>query len=156
MAAGAHAFETGRTPALRFESLPATRDPRWVKWTVLSLSLAFFLLFLLLPLLAVFAEAFRKGWQTYVAALVEPDALSAIRLTLLAAAIAVPLNLVFGVAAAWAIAKFDFRGKHLLITFIDLPFSVSPVIAGLIYVLVFGGPPGQWPGSWPAPRAAPE
>jgi sulfate transport system permease protein len=146
MAAGAQAFETGRTAALRFESLPATRDPRWVKWTVLSLSLAFFLLFLLLPLVAVFAEAFRKGWQTYVVALVEPDALSAIRLTLLAATIAVPLNLVFGVAAAWAIAKFDFPGKHLLITFIDLPFSVSPVIAGLIYVLVFGAQ--GWFGPW--------
>ena len=85
-------------------------------------------------------EALRRGWSVYLAALVEPDALSAIRLTLLIAAIAVPLNLVFGVAAAWAITKFDFRGKQLLITFIDLPFSVSPVIAGLVFVLVFGAP----------------
>jgi sulfate transport system permease protein len=86
----------------------------------------------------VFWEALRKGWQVYLAAIVEPDALSAVRLTLVAAAISVPLNLVFGFAAAWAIAKFDFRGKNLLLTLIDLPFSVSPVIAGLIYVLVFG------------------
>ena len=104
------------------------------------------MLFLLLPLVAVFAEALRKGWSVYLAALVEPDALSAIRLTLLTAAIAVPLNLVFGVAAAWAIAKFDFRGKQLLITLIDLPFSVSPVISGLIYVLLFGAQ--GWFGPW--------
>src|SRR3546814_6494250 len=87
-------------------------------------------LFLFVPLFAVFAEAFRKGWDSYIAAIVEPDALAAIRLTLLTAAIAVPLNLVFGVSAAWCIAKFDFRGKNLLITLIDLPFSVSPVISG--------------------------
>lgn len=132
--------------AARFEAKPATRDPRWVKYTILVLSLGFFTLFLLMPLIAVFVEAFRKGWMTYLAALTEPDALSAVRLTLLAAAIAVPLNLVFGISAAWAIAKFDFPGKHLLITFIDLPFSVSPVIAGLIYVLVFGAQ--GWFGSW--------
>jgi sulfate transport system permease protein len=98
------------------------------------------------PLVAVFVEALRKGWATYLAALVDEDALSAIRLTLLATAIAVPLNLVFGVSAAWAIAKFDFRGKNLLLTLIDLPFSVSPVIAGLIYMLVFGlqGWFGEW------------
>ena len=111
-----------------------------------TLALGFFALFLLLPLIAVFVEALRKGWAAYLAALVEPDAVSAIRLTLLTAAIAVPLNLVFGVAAAWAITKFDFRGKQLLITFIDLPFSVSPVIAGLIYVLVFGAQ--GWFGPW--------
>jgi sulfate transport system permease protein len=91
-----------------------------------------------MPLIAVFVEAFRKGWDTYLAALIEPDALSAIKLTLIAAAIAVPLNLSFGVAAAWAITKFEFPGKQVLITLIDLPFSVSPVVAGLIYVLVFG------------------
>jgi sulfate transport system permease protein len=91
-------------------------------------------------------EALRKGWGTYLTALTDPDALSALRLTLLAAVIAVPLNLVFGVAAAWAIAKFEFRGKHVLITLIDLPFSVSPVIAGLVYVLVFGAQ--GWFGSW--------
>jgi sulfate/thiosulfate transport system permease protein len=130
----------------RFEANVATRDPRWVKLFVLGVGLTFFALFLVLPLVAVFVEALRKGWGTYLAALVEPDATAAIRLTVLAAAIAVPLNLVFGVAAAWAIAKFDFRGKQLLITLIDLPFSVSPVVAGLIYVLVFGAQ--GWFGSW--------
>jgi sulfate transport system permease protein len=132
--------------ATRFESKAATRESAAIKWTILGLSLAFFTVFLLLPLVAVFAEALRKGWETYWTALVEPDALSAIKLTLLAAAIAVPLNLSFGVAAAWAIAKFEFRGKGLLTTFIDLPFSVSPVVAGLIYVLVFGAQ--GWFGPW--------
>lgn len=132
--------------ASRFESNLATRDAPWVKYVVLGVGLSYFALFLLLPLIAVFLEAFRKGWEAYIAALVEPDALSAIRLTLLAAAISVPLNLVFGVAAAWAIAKFDFPGKQLLITFIDLPFSVSPVVAGLIYVLIFGAQ--GWFGPW--------
>jgi sulfate/thiosulfate transport system permease protein len=132
--------------AARFEANMATRDPGWVKGLVLVLSLGFFTTSLLLPLLAVFVEAFRRGWAVYIAALVEPDAVSAIRLTLLTAAIAVPLNLVFGIAAAWAITKFDFRGKQLLITFIDLPFSVSPVIAGLIYILVFGAQ--GWLGPW--------
>jgi sulfate/thiosulfate transport system permease protein len=98
------------------------------------------------PLAAVFIEAFKKGWDVYVAAIVEPDAVSAIKLTLIAAGISVPLNLVFGVAAAWAIAKFDFHGKNLLLTLIDLPFSVSPVISGLIYVLVFGLQ--GWLGHW--------
>ncbi len=130
----------------RHEANAATREPAWVKWSILGVSLAFFAVFLLMPLVAVFVEAFRKGWDTYLAALIEPDALSAIKLTLIAAAISVPLNLVFGVAAAWAITKFDFRGKHLLITFIDLPFSVSPVVAGLIYVLVFGAQ--GWFGPW--------
>ena len=130
----------------RYEANAATREPAWVKWSILGVSLAFFAVFLLMPLVAVFVEAFRKGWDTYLAALIEPDALSAIKLTLIAAAISVPLNLVFGVAAAWAITKFDFRGKHLLITFIDLPFSVSPVVAGLIYVLVFGAQ--GWFGPW--------
>ena len=124
--------------AARFETRSATREPTWVKWTIIGVSLTFFTLFLLMPLIAVFFEAFRKGWETYFAALVEPDALSAIKLTVIAAAIAVPLNLSFGVSAAWAITKFEFRGKQLLITLIDLPFSVSPVVAGLIYVLVFG------------------
>lgn len=130
----------------RFEAQAATREAAWVKWLIVGVSLAFFAVFLLLPLAAVFAEALRKGWQTYWAALAEPDALAAVKLTLLAAAIAVPLNLTFGVAAAWAIAKFEFRGKHFLITLIDLPFSVSPVIAGLIYVLVFGAQ--GWFGPW--------
>ncbi|MFN7694133.1 MAG: sulfate ABC transporter permease subunit CysW [Burkholderiales bacterium] len=130
----------------KFQDNPATREQPWVRWTILGLSLSFFVLFLILPLAAVFTEALRKGWSVYVAALLEPDAVSALKLTLLAAAIAVPLNLVFGVSAAWAITKHDFRGKHLLLTFIDLPFSVSPVVAGLIYVLLFGAQ--GWFGEW--------
>jgi sulfate transport system permease protein len=129
-----------------FESRSATRDPNWVKWLILGASLSFFFVFIALPLLAVFVEALRKGWTAYFQALAEPDALSAIELTLIAASIAVPLNLVFGVAASWAIAKYQFYGKHLLTTLIDLPFSVSPVIAGLIYVLVFGAQ--GWFGEW--------
>ena len=124
----------------------ATTEPAWVRRLLIGTALAFLSLFLFVPLVSVFAEAFKKGWDVYVAAITEPDAVSAIWLTLTAAVIAVPLNLVFGVAAAWAIAKFDFRGKSVLLTFIDLPFSVSPVIAGLIYVLVFGlqGWFGEW------------
>jgi sulfate/thiosulfate transport system permease protein len=130
----------------KFEARPATSEPAWLKWTIVGVSLTFFTLFLLLPFIAVFVEAFRKGWPTYINALSDPDALSAIRLTLLAAAISLPLNLVFGIAAAWAVAKFEFTGKQLLTTFIDLPFSVSPVIAGLAYVLVFGAQ--GWFGPW--------
>jgi len=130
----------------RFETRAATRDPAWVKWTLVGLGVSYFALFLLLPLISVFAEALRKGWEVYFAAIVEPDAIASIKLTLLAAVIAVPLNVVFGVAAAWAVAKFDFRGKQILITLIDLPFSVSPVVAGLIYVLVFGL--NGWFGGW--------
>ncbi|VCU68990.1 Sulfate transport system permease protein CysW [Pigmentiphaga humi] len=113
-------------------------EPSWVRGLILAVSLGFLTLFLLLPLVAVFAEALKKGWELYAEALVEPDALAAIRLTLLVAAIAVPLNLVLGVAAAWAITRFEFRGKQFLVTLIDLPFSVSPVVAGLVYVLLFG------------------
>lgn len=130
----------------RFERSSATRDSALVKTLALTLSLGFFGIFLLLPLFSVFAEALHKGWVFYFNALTEQDTWSAIKLTLIAAGIAVPLNLVFGVVASWAIAKFDFRGKHLLITLIDIPFSVSPVIAGLIYVLVFGAQ--GWFGSW--------
>lgn len=125
---------------------PAINEPVWVKVTLILVALAFLTIFLFVPLAAVFSEAFRKGVDLYFEALKEPDALSAIKLTLIAAAIAVPLNLVFGVAAAWAIAKHEFRGKNLLITFIDLPFAVSPVIAGLIYVLLFGMQ--GWFGPW--------
>jgi sulfate/thiosulfate transport system permease protein len=135
-----------RYNASRFESNPAARDVGWVRTLVLLLSLAFFGIFLLMPLFAVFVEAFRKGWTTYFAALTDDDAVSAIKLTLLTAAIVVPFNLVFGIAAAWAITKFEFRGKQLLTTLIDLPFSVSPVIAGLIYVLIFGAQ--GWLGPW--------
>jgi sulfate transport system permease protein len=117
-----------------------------VRRLLIAVALAFLTVFLFVPLIAVFVEALKKGVDVYLAAISEPDAVSAIKLTLLAAAISVPLNLVFGIAAAWSIAKFDFRGKNLLLTFIDLPFSVSPVIAGLIFVLVFGlqGWLGEW------------
>jgi len=124
----------------------ATTEPAWVRRTLIGAALVFLTLFLFVPLLTVFVEAFKKGWEVYVASIVEPDALSAIKLTLIAAAISVPMNLAFGVAAAWCIAKFDFRGKNLLLTLIDLPFSVSPVISGLIYMLIFGlqGWFGEW------------
>ncbi len=124
----------------------ATQEPRWVRWTLISIALLFLTLFLFIPLISVFYEAFKKGVEVYVAAITDPDALSAIKLTLTVAAIAVPLNMIFGIAAAWAIAKFEFRGKNLLITLIDLPFSVSPVVSGLIYVLVFGLQ--GWLGPW--------
>ncbi|WP_101049138.1 sulfate ABC transporter permease subunit CysW [Macromonas nakdongensis] len=123
-----------------------TTESAWVRRALTGLALAFMFLFLVLPLAAVFTEALRKGLDAYWEALKEPDAWSAIRLTLLTAAVAVPLNLVFGVAAAWAIAKYEFRGKSFLTTLIDLPFSVSPVVAGLIYVLVFGAQ--GWLGPW--------
>jgi sulfate transport system permease protein len=116
----------------------AVTETASVRWMLISGALLFLLLFLLLPLISVFFEALRNGIGTYVDALTEPDAIAAIKLTLIAAGISVPLNLVFGVAAAWAVAKFEFRGKSLLITLIDLPFSVSPVVAGLIYLLMFG------------------
>jgi len=124
----------------------ATTEPAWVRRTLIGAALVFLTLFLFVPLLTVFVEAFKKGWEVYLASIVEPDALSAIKLTLIAAAISVPMNLAFGVAAAWCIAKFDFRGKNLLLTLIDLPFSVSPVISGLIYMLIFGlqGWFGEW------------
>lgn len=124
----------------------AITEPRWMQCALIALAGAFLLLFLLMPLVAVFAEALRGGIDTYLKALVEPDTLAAVRLTLLTAAIAVPLNLVFGVTAAWCIAKYDFKGKSLLISLIDLPFSVSPVVAGLIYVLLFGQQ--GWLGPW--------
>ena len=123
-----------------------TTEPAWVKWTLIGVALAFVFLFLLLPLAAVFTEALRKGIPAFLEAFQEPDAWSAIRLTLITAAVAVPLNLVFGVAAAWAIAKYEFRGKAFLTTLVDLPFSVSPVVAGLIYVLMFGA--HGWFGPW--------
>ena len=116
----------------------ATTESLWVRITLISIALTFLALFLVLPLVVVFKEAFTKGIGVYLAAVSEPAALHAIKLTLIAAAIAVPCNLIFGLAAAWAIAKFDFRGKQFVITLIDLPFAVSPVIAGLIYMLLFG------------------
>lgn len=124
----------------------ATGERAWARWTLITIALAFLAFFLFIPLVAVFYEALKKGVDLYWEALIEPDALAAIRLTLLVAAISVPLNVVFGVAAAWAVAKFEFRGKQLLTTLIDLPFSVSPVISGLIYVLMFGAQ--GWFGPW--------
>ena len=132
-------------PSTRRAQAGTTEAP-WVRFTLIGLALAFLALFLLLPLAAVFTEALRKGWDAYLAGLAEPDAWSAIRLTLLTAVIAVPLNLVFGVAAAWCIAKYEFKGKAFLTTLIDLPFSISPVVAGLMYVLVFGA--NGWFGPW--------
>ena len=131
---------------LQSKAFSQIHEPRWVKVALISVALAFMFLFLILPLATVFTEALRKGFDAYWAALQEPDAWSAIRLTLLTAAIAVPLNLVFGIAAAWAIAKYEFRGKAFLTTLVDLPFSVSPVVAGLIYVLMFGAQ--GWFGPW--------
>jgi sulfate transport system permease protein len=133
-------------PAVRSARRPVTTESPWVRRLLIGVALLFLALFLVLPLAAVFAEALRKGFGAYVDALKEPDAWSAIELTLITAVIAVPLNLVFGVAAAWCIAKFEFRGKAFLTTLIDLPFSVSPVVAGLMYVLVFGS--NGWFGSW--------
>ena len=130
----------------KIASSRALSEPAWLRWLLIALALAFLSVFLFVPLAAVFTEALRKGFGAYIGAVTEPDALAAIRLTLIAAAVAVPLNLIFGVAAAWAIAKFEFRGKSILTTLIDLPFAVSPVIAGLIYVLIFGlqGWFGEW------------
>ncbi len=124
----------------------ATHDAAWVRWTLTTVALLFLGFFLVLPLVAVFAEALRHGLRAYLASFKDPDALASIKLTLLTAAIAVPANLVFGVSAAWLIAKFNFRGKSVLTTLIDLPFAVSPVISGLIYVLVFGLQ--GWFGPW--------
>jgi len=124
----------------------STTEPLWLRALLLSLALGFLFLFLFVPLAAVFTEALRKGIDAYFAAFDDPNFWAAIKLTLIATAVAVPLNLVFGLAAAWTIARFDFRGKSILLTLIDLPFAVSPVIAGLIYVLVFGMQ--GWFGEW--------
>ncbi len=125
---------------------PATAEPLWLKLLLIGVALTFLTLFLLLPLVIVFGEAFAKGWQVYVASITEPAAAHAIKLTLLAALIAVPCNVIFGLGASWAIAKFQFRGKQLLITLIDLPIAVSPVIAGLCFMLLFGA--RGWWGEW--------
>jgi sulfate transport system permease protein len=127
-------------------SLNPVTEPRVVRWLLTGIALAFLALFLVVPLAAVFVQAFAKGVGYYFESLKDPDAWSAIKLTLTTAVIAVPLNIAFGLAASWAIAKFDFRGKALLTTLIDLPFSVSPVISGLIYVLMFGAQ--GWFGPW--------
>lgn len=132
--------------AQKLQSRDATREPTWVKVTLIIIAMIFFISCLILPLILVFVEAFKQGVEVYFQALVNPDTLSAVKLTLLTAAIAVPLNVVFGVAAAWCVAKFNFRGKAILTTIIDMPFSVSPVIAGLMIVLIFGSQ--GWFGSW--------
>ena len=137
---------TAKGAALQRRRRPALAEKGWVRWLLIALTLGFIGLFLVMPLTAVFVEALRQGIGAYLAAIVDTDALAAIRLTVTVAAIAVPLNLIFGLAASWAIAKFDFLGKSLLITFIDLPFSVSPVVSGLIYVLMFGA--HGWLGPW--------
>ena len=125
---------------------PGTADPPWIRRTLIATMLAFLALFLFLPVIAVFAEALKNGIGAYFAAIVDPEALAAIRLTLMTAAIAVPLNVTFGIAASWAIARFDFPGKQMLLTLIDIPFSVSPVIAGMLFVLLLGvrAPLGGW------------
>jgi sulfate transport system permease protein len=130
----------------QFQPRRATTEPLWLRAILMTLALGFLALFLLLPLVIVFGEAFSKGWQVYVAAITEPAAAHAIKLTLIAAAIAVPCNVIFGLAASWAIAKFQFRGRQLLITLIDLPIAVSPVIAGLCLMLLFGA--RGWWGEW--------
>ena len=132
--------------AEKLQSRDATREPTWVRYSLIVIALIFFLSCLILPLILVFVEAFKQGVGVYAQALVHPDTLSAVKLTLLTAAIAVPLNVVFGIAAAWAVAKFNFRGKAILTTLIDMPFSVSPVIAGLMLVLIFGTQ--GWMGGW--------
>ena len=124
----------------------AIREPTLVKWALLAVALVYLVLFLVLPLGSVYAQALADGLGHYFASILDPDVLAAVRLTLLVAVIAVPLNLVFGIAAAWTVAKFEFRGKSVLITLIDLPFSVSPVVSGLIYVLLFGAQ--GWLGPW--------
>ena len=132
--------------AEKLQSRDATREPTWVRNLLITIALIFFLSCLILPLILVFVEAFKQGVAVYFQALINPDTLSAVKLTLLTAAIAVPLNVVFGVAAAWSVAKFNFRGKSLLTTIIDIPFSVSPVIAGMMLVLIFGTQ--GWMGGW--------
>ena len=128
------------------QASPATTEAAWVKWLLIAAAGLAMLWLIVLPLLIVLTEALKKGWDVYVAALADPDALSALKLTLIVALVTVPLNTVFGIAAAWAITKFKFRGKGALITLIDLPFAVSPVIGGLIFVLVFGA--NGWFGPW--------
>ena len=132
--------------AEKLQSRDATREPTWVRYSLIAIAFIFFLSCLILPLILVFVEAFKQGIGVYAQALVHPDTLSAVKLTLLTAAIAVPLNVVFGIAAAWSVAKFNFRGKSILTTLIDMPFSVSPVIAGLMLVLIFGTQ--GWMGGW--------
>jgi sulfate transport system permease protein len=146
MAGAVPAAAAGRTPRAKANAARHLTESAPIRWLLIGIALLFLALFLILPLITVFVEAFRKGAALYFAALREKEALAAIRLTLLTAAIAVPANLLFGLAAAWAITKFRFRGKQLLLTLIDLPFAVSPVISGLVFVLLFGA--RGWFGPW--------
>jgi sulfate/thiosulfate transport system permease protein len=140
-------FVTSRTTSgSRAERAGGGTEPVWVRRVLIGIALLFLGVFLLMPLAVVLTEALKKGVAAYLQAIIDPDALAAVRLTLLTAGIAVPLNLVFGVAAAWSIAKFEFPGRSLLITLIDLPFAISPVVSGLIYVLMFGL--DGWIGPW--------
>ena len=142
---------SSKEPVLESASIPharivaATTEPRWVRWLLIAAALLFLLGFLLLPLLLVFVQALGGGVQAFIAAITEADALAAIKLTLLVTVIVVPLNLVFGIAAAWVVSKHEFRGKRLLVSLIDLPFAVSPVVAGLVFVLIFGAQGWAWP-----------
>ncbi len=133
----------GATPASWHR---ATEEPAWVRWLLTAIALSFLALFLVLPLAVVLVGAFEQGLTVWAAAITEPDAVAAIRLTLIVVVVAVPLNLVFGLAVAWAVARFEFRGKSLLVTVIDLPFAISPVVVGLMFVILLGrhGPLGQW------------
>ncbi|MGB8166222.1 MAG: sulfate ABC transporter permease subunit CysW [Chthoniobacteraceae bacterium] len=136
----------GHPKAAKLERRPAQREPWWLRGLLIGAALSVLSLLVLLPLITVFAEALRRGWEVYLAALTQPDALSALKLTLTVAAVAVPVNVIVGLAAAWCVTRFDFPGKSLLATLIDLPFAVSPVVAGLIYVLMFGA--RGWFGPW--------
>ena len=131
-------YDSRRPNEPTFAHSRPTTEPGWVKWTLIAVGVAFMALVIVLPLVVVFIEAFRKGIETYLKAFSDRNAIAAIQLTLLVAVITVPLNLVFGVAAAWAIAKYEFWGKAFLTTLIDLPFSISPVVSGMVYVLLFG------------------
>jgi sulfate transport system permease protein len=132
--------------AKTFTAQPTFRDPQWLRFALILIAVSFIVLFLCVPLILVLSEAFAKGWQAYANALSQPEAISAVKLTLLTALATVPLNTIFGLCAAWAITRFEFPGKSLLTTLIDLPFSVSPVISGLIFVLMFGAQ--GWFGEW--------
>ncbi|HVY52754.1 MAG TPA: sulfate ABC transporter permease subunit CysW [Devosia sp.] len=139
-------YDSRRPPELPWRHSRPTSEPVWIRWLLIVIGVGFMTLLIVLPLLVVFIEAFRKGVDTYMATFADRNAVSAIELTLLVAAIAVPLNLIFGVAAAWAVAKYEFWGKAFLTTLIDLPFSISPVVSGMVYVLLFGAQ--GWFGPW--------
>ncbi|HEY8385809.1 MAG TPA: sulfate ABC transporter permease subunit CysW [Porticoccaceae bacterium] len=142
----AQALGNTANPVLAARWRRATSEPDWLRWTLIGISLTFLALFLILPLLVVLYGAFEQGLSVWADAITEPDAMAAIRLSLFVVAIVVPINVVFGIAAAWAIAKFEFRGKSILITIIDMPFAISPVVVGLIFVILFGTQ--GWLGPW--------